>query len=774
MPPIHLKPDWDTPCSAPTVGASVEAGHFVGREAEIKRLSNELVRSPQRSILFAGHRGVGKTTLVYQAFRKAQEMSGSDRTTLVPVLLNANQLVVKPEEQREVLVSLIRRLYRATSDNALGDSNLEEEIARLYKRAVASQYRQSESQERALERLAEERRERSVDLSIPQLDARTIASYAVPWAGAAGLALANPTAGPGDMLAALLLAGPVPLLVKASWSWKATATKTASAREQAEELYEFDASPGNLEFDLERIHRKMGTRNYRIVYLVDEVDKLSNEEALGLFAAFKNLFTLSSAIFIFLSDAALYDHLVDVEAATFRPPSYTFFHSRYFIGRPRAADLSHYVDAVVEEPDAAQDPLYADTKAALVFASGGDFFDLVQRLRDRIDDFDELKPKITLRALTAEQERAKQLGAAIELVFEEKYYSPIPSEWRNNERLQAALYEFTRGMPTLAPGAAIADPVAEDLPASATRDLNRLLERAGILAATATTPTQIGGREVEVKTYNFVGTAANGIPATLDFLTEPEEAVVAAWDAFDALAQEVWDTYRAAGASTQPEWDPAATSPAKARLREWSLDVDGMRAPYTENVRALRDVEPPPTHDRSTLETWRSGLDSVMPTTLTALPAVTAQIVAALAGNGATVGQLIATTDVADTPLVAALRAQLSFPNAFAVSRPAEARQVVVVPIEAAERVQTIVADTPEVEEPFVIAVATTDEAFPPDSRLSHFDVVRYVPRQPQSDGEQANADVIRRAVAWLTRAPEASAAKAAGGDRARASARRA
>jgi len=207
-------------------------------------------------------------------------------------------------------------------------------------------------------------------------------------------------------------------------------------------------------------------------------------------------------------------------------------------------------------------------------------------------------------------------------------------------------------------------------------------------------------------------------------------------------------------------------------LREWSLDVDGMRAPYTDNVRALRDVEPPPTYDRSTLETWRSGLDSVMPTTLTALPAVTAQIVAALAGNGATVGQLIATTDVADTPLVAALRAQLSFPNAFAVSRPAEARQVVVVPIEAAERVQTIVADTPDVEEPFVIAVATTDEAFPPDSRLSHFDVVRYVPRQPQPDGEQTNADVIRRAVAWLTRAPEGSASKAAGGDRARASAR--
>ena len=767
MPPIHLKPDWDTPCSAPTLGRSAEMGHFVGRDAEIKRLSNELARSPQRSILFAGHRGVGKTTLVYAAFRKAEEMARP--VTLVPVLLNANQLVATKDDQREVLVSLIRRLFRATADGALSDAAIAEEIARLYKRAVASQYKQSESQGRALERIAEHQRERTLELSAPKL-AHTFATFAVPWAGAAALGLSNPMHGQLDTLAAVVLAGPVPLLAKASWRWSKSATTKTSATKQAEELYEFDASPGNLEFDLEHIHRKMGESEYRVVYIVDEVDKLSNDQALELFAAFKNLFTLSSAIFVFVSDAALYDHLVEVEAATFRPPSYTFFHSRYFIGRPRAADLAQFVDKVVEEQPAADDPLYADTKAALVFSSGGDFFDLVQRIRDRIDDFDELRPKITLRPLTAEQERAKQLGAAIQLVFEEKYYSPVPSEWRNNERLQAGLYEFTREMPSLASGAAVADPVTEDLAASATRDLNRLLERAGMLAATAATPTQIAGREVEVKTYNFVGTAPDGIPGTLDFLTEPEEAVVAAWDAFDVLARDVWSTYRAAGGAAEPEWDAAVTSVAKARLREWSLDVDAMRSSYEQNVRALRDVEPPPTHDRSTLEAWRTGLDSVMPTTLSALPAVVAHIVATLAGEAAAADQLMTASDFADTPLVAALRAQLSFPNAFAVSRPAESRQVLVVPVEAAERVQAIVAETVEAEEPFVIAVATTEEASSPDPRLTHFDVVRYVPRQPRLDDGNANADVIKRAVGWFNRVESASVVETAGDDRARPS----
>jgi hypothetical protein len=53
------------------------------------------------SILFAGHRGVGKTTLVYEAGREAQRIlrktprdigDSPSPSGLVPVLLNANQL----------------------------------------------------------------------------------------------------------------------------------------------------------------------------------------------------------------------------------------------------------------------------------------------------------------------------------------------------------------------------------------------------------------------------------------------------------------------------------------------------------------------------------------------------------------------------------------------------------------------------------------------------------------------------------------------------------
>jgi hypothetical protein len=751
MPPIHLKADWDSPCPAPSLDTTESVGHFVGREDEIERLANELVRSSQRSILVSGHRGVGKTTLVYEAFRRAEKLArdtlviGENR--LVPVLLNANQLVVDPDEQREVLVAIIRRLFRATSEGALRDGMLEQEIARLYKRAVASQYKQSESQGRALERLAEERRETSVDVRLPAVDTRTIASFALAWGGAAVLGIANPLDSQLDALAAVVLAGPVPVLMNVGLSWNKATTSKESAKREAEELYEFDASPGNLEFDLERIHRTMGKR--RIVYIVDEVDKLTIDEALGLFSAFKNLFTLSSAIFIFISDADLYDHIVKLEQQTFRPPSYTFFHSRYFIGRPRAADLLQFVDEVVEEADAEADPLYVDTRSALVFASGGDFFDLVQRIRDRIDDFDQLKPKIDLRPLTADQERAKQLGAAIQVLFEGKYYSPVPSEWRTNESLQAALYDATQPMATLAPGAPVADPTTEDLPASATRDLNRLLERVGMLAATAATPTQIGGREVEVKTYNFVGTAPDGIPTTLGFLTEPELAVVAAWDAFDVIGKELWETYRAAGAPAEPDWDTAMPA-AKARLQSWALDLDGMRTTYTASVKALREEEPPPTHDRSTLESWRSGLDATMTSALSSIPGVLAQMIAALSGDGTTVEQLTSPAGDGDTALVTALKAQLSFPGAYVVSRAGTTRQAVVVSVEAVERVQTIAAEAAAANEPVVVAVATTQEPSISKIGSERAFVVTYVPRQPRSDGDAANAAAVQRAVTWL------------------------
>jgi KAP family P-loop domain len=775
---VHLKPDWDTPCPVPGVAPSSSAGHFVGRQQEIERLANELVRSPQRSILFSGHRGVGKTTLVYESVRHAQrilqDVSSSSEgdalpSGLVPVLLNANQLPTDPTRNRDVLVALIRRLYRATLDGPLG--NIEDEIARLYKRAVASQFKQSESQGRALERIAEERRERVVTARLPELDARTIGSFAVAGLGALGLALADPLANSSlDNVLAILLAGPAPLLVSAGWKRERVDQSKGSVKDEAAELYEFDASPGNLEFDLERIHRELSIEGWRVVYIVDEVDKLNVDEALALFSAFKNLFTLSSAIFVFISDEKLFDHLQLLEESEFRPMSYTFFHSRYFIGRPRADDLGHYFDEVIEESDEKRsDPLYGATKESLIFGGQGDFFDFVQVLRDRIDAFDGIRPEFTLRPLTEAELRGGHLASAIRLVFEEKYQSPVPSEWRNNERCHVALYKAAFPLMSQTPGSALADPTEDELPAGAVRDLYRLLERAGMLVPTATTPTQIGGRELETKTYTFVGTASGGIPTSLDFLTEPELAVVAAYEAFDSLGGEVWETYRGVKGRDVPEWDPTAVE-LKERLRSWTLDLDAPRTAHDEDIRALREEEPPPAHDRSALDAWRADLESLLNTTLAGLPGVVANMFATVHGEDVSVESLPLTEDV--SPLLSNLKARVSYPNTFVVSDKEGRRHVLFIPREALDVVQSSIAEASvdPLDRPLVVAVSSLEERGSVDVEREHMGVespntaiLTFHSRPPRSDDAASNASALQRASAWLRGERESGAGKPKG-----------
>ena len=62
---LPLRDDWDVPIQPPARGRR-SAGLFVGRRAELARLIDEVLRSPHKSILISGYRGVGKTSLVYR------------------------------------------------------------------------------------------------------------------------------------------------------------------------------------------------------------------------------------------------------------------------------------------------------------------------------------------------------------------------------------------------------------------------------------------------------------------------------------------------------------------------------------------------------------------------------------------------------------------------------------------------------------------------------------------------------------------------------------
>lgn len=149
---IILKKDWDVDISAPLVDKTVK-GHFVGRDRETNLLSSEILRRNSGSILVSGHRGVGKTSLVYKAIWNARDKDKDKK--FIPILLNASQLEAHSKhkenqeegsiEAKEIIENLIRRLYSATVNLQELNKDTKEKIEDLYRKAVAQKFKLLES-----------------------------------------------------------------------------------------------------------------------------------------------------------------------------------------------------------------------------------------------------------------------------------------------------------------------------------------------------------------------------------------------------------------------------------------------------------------------------------------------------------------------------------------------------------------------------------------------------------------------------------------------------
>jgi hypothetical protein len=241
---FQLAPDWDVPFDAPTA-MGVPTGHFVGRAHEIDLLVNELIRSPRRSIFISGHRGVGKTALVHKALFELRNRAG-DRQFLF-VLLSGHQLDVSVSDSsridaRAILTNLIRRLYSSASSTDDVGQPLRERVELLYEKAVAKEFlERRRAKQRAQERASSSTRS--------ELSIRSTTSLAVALGSALSLTLAATTGLAhtiGGQLLLVLAAGPVPLF--ATWSWRHVRQREveATVESEAERLYDFDASVGNL------------------------------------------------------------------------------------------------------------------------------------------------------------------------------------------------------------------------------------------------------------------------------------------------------------------------------------------------------------------------------------------------------------------------------------------------------------------------------------------------------------------------------------------------
>jgi hypothetical protein len=534
---FRLKDDWDEAVSPPDIQPGVVRGHFAGRKDELRALTAELSTKRSGSILVAGHRGVGKTSLVYEALRRANPQGRK----LLPVVMCAPHMgivlpesndndaskgkgKVQPRDQTTAVQNLIRRLYSAVSHSQLLDKNhkkVKEATDALYRKAVAREFKLHERDEA----------EASSALSSSEASRTTVA---VDVGAVLRLVL-----GVGIGMALWLLAG--------AWSWRPwpyicqglsfvslavgtslavhrrdsrrTAATEQKARRSSEELYSFDNSLGNLVDDLERLHSTMEKANLTPVYVIDEVDKVAEIDEL---LQFKGLFTLSQAIFIFIAGEEVYSHgLADgMLNAGGRKNAYTAFTSRYFVSRPQWNDLRRYLDDVLTlvSRDANDDP--DDALRALAFDADNDYFDLKARIRDRISDNPDYALLVSVDVTDMVRQRAA-LHALATYVYETYIRKPCPSAWRDNELALRAVFKEATRVVVLGAGATVAT-LTVGGPLGPVQRFQYALWRAGAADRGADPPS---GKDARRLLLQYTGRVPDAIDKVLA-LNEEEAQVV--------------------------------------------------------------------------------------------------------------------------------------------------------------------------------------------------------------------------------------------------------
>lgn len=519
---LVLQRDWDIPIR-PYVSKKNSGGYFAGREKEYAFLANEIIRKKNGSILVCGHRGVGKTSLVYKSILKLK----NECPDAIVVVVNCSQLEIENQdkfEQKRVLENLIKRLYYTVDriEDAKLEPEIKKEIEELYKKATAYNYKLYESNNRGYSTSEIKEKETSIYFDKVNL------IYFIFWFLALVFEVISfifPSIYLMKVIPFLLFFPPFAITLHYKKNLLHTEKKYSD--NEAKKVREFDNNVGSLEYDLECLYKKMADDGTRVVYVIDELDKLDKhikDPVSDIFNKFKNLFTLSEAQFIFISGQETYDKIHKNENNDYRPHEYTYFTSKYFLSRPLMSDLIDYFDKITYTNLQIKEKEMSILKRSLIFEAQSDFFDLKACIKNRVTSFDPLnRPIIELNDLTHEDVQKGRFQILISNLFEEKYMSTNPLKWSENELLQREIYNHAYKIYNSHPLTEFEDPYDDSLKSELIRDFNSLLERCGAFSTLPSKSKDIRRVTKNIALYKYEGSIPKEPPLSLSYFTEYEK-----------------------------------------------------------------------------------------------------------------------------------------------------------------------------------------------------------------------------------------------------------
>lgn len=422
---IKLKNNW----SEQYIYGDKTPGYFVGRNKEIKTLKNTLVNNDSSSILVSSVRGVGKTSFVHKTLQECG-------TKITPIFVNIGHALEnadidktnKTNTKKLILVSLIR----ASHFHFKAKNNKDDELlSELYRRCF-SKYKKETLKEDAVET------KKSAGLSAevkPNTKTILVLVSMLLYAGSLAIDIL-----PIRYVIGLIATGS--LVLTLTWRKEWTDKLSNSSSEVIDNSTEY------LEIEFERWLLQMKEGGQKVVFIIDELDKIEEKDSLSMIKAYKNLFSRPFAHFIFIASQKAYE-LVNTDREASHEDGGTFptlFTEVIYLPLPTSEELREYLFEITEN-------IKKDNKDVealfnyLLFESENDFF-LLKRL---ISDLSEFKDDDILVLNTDNLgkniktlNRKAKLYNYVDKWFLGKELSPLKINWKSNSELQRRVFVFLK------------------------------------------------------------------------------------------------------------------------------------------------------------------------------------------------------------------------------------------------------------------------------------------------------------------------------------------
>lgn len=414
---ISLKQNW----SEQFIYGDKTPGFFVGREQEIKNLKSIIINNDSSAILVSSVRGVGKTSFVHKALSEI----GKDKIT--PFFVNIGHTLAiedTEKEKQKILVSIIRHAYWENPEDT--------EIKKLYFDCIGKsieKHEDSDEKEVVKEKSATIEFKPKMEILFP-----LIGSFLV------GVGLLN--SWPDWIKLIIVFLGLSGVIFSSKWK---SIYKKISKNNTSNVI---DDATDYIEIKFEKwLESKTKKDKKKLVFVVDELDKIDTKEAFKRIKEYKNLFARSRGHFIFLSNYDAYDltqgnRELSIEDGGIFP---TFFTHIFYLPLPKTSELKQYLKEIFIENSSLDKKEIDELMNYLLIRSGNDFFELKRLIADVISYDENEQIYIDTEDINKDDtfySKISELFNYVNKFFIDRKLKKLKKSWKENTVLQKEIFIF--------------------------------------------------------------------------------------------------------------------------------------------------------------------------------------------------------------------------------------------------------------------------------------------------------------------------------------------